>query len=346
MQKKIIFPLISIFLGICIAIVIGELLVRFKGLHPWTPEEPQIRVEPGGKLYGRHGKFGYIPIQGTFRIVLYDEIQFKVTHLETGQRITRPLLEYKNNDMRPEIWIFGCSYTYGWAVNDDENFPWYVQQSLPEFDVRNYGVSGYGDLHSLLQFGEDASLEQAPAIAVLAYASFHDSRNTFLRSKRKMVAAYNKLGPVTMPYARLVDKGELKILMDSVAFWEPPLMRQSALVYLIERKYNEWEELRNESHAVSEAIVLELAKRAAHVGTDLIVAGINNAPRSLDMLHFASRNGIHSVNISVDLSAGKSGSFQTPEGHPNALAHKHFAQMLVEYLKENSLLNSSRRSLN
>lgn len=42
------------------------------------------------------------------------------------------------------ILFFGCSYTFGWGVNDDETLPYFVQELAPDYHAYNYGVNGYG----------------------------------------------------------------------------------------------------------------------------------------------------------------------------------------------------------
>src|SRR5262249_14741076 len=139
----------------------GELILRARGFTPWQadPKVDLIRVEPGSKFFQKHPVLGYAHIEGRFNITLRglsptkkNELQFTATHLPNTLRITRPLDTYTSSDDREEVWIFGCSFTHGWSVNDDETFAWLLQKRFPEYNVVNFGVSGYGTVHSLLQF--------------------------------------------------------------------------------------------------------------------------------------------------------------------------------------------------
>ena len=40
--------------------------------------------------------------------------------------------------------IFGCSFTYGCGVNDDETYVWKLNELFPAIKFENYGVPGYG----------------------------------------------------------------------------------------------------------------------------------------------------------------------------------------------------------
>src|SRR5262249_52730306 len=88
---------------------------------------------------------------------------------------------------------------------------------------------GYGTIHSLIQF-RDALKAKTPVVAVLVYGDMHDERNTFLRSRREVVALYNKLGPLDQPYARLDQRGKLRYAFANVQYSELPMVRHSALI--------------------------------------------------------------------------------------------------------------------
>ena len=55
------------------------------------------------------------------------------------------------NDEKEKIIFIGGSITQGWAVNDNESFPFIIQAKYPYYKVYNYGVGGYGGYQSLLR---------------------------------------------------------------------------------------------------------------------------------------------------------------------------------------------------
>lgn len=66
--------------------------------------------------------------------------------------------------------FFGCSYTFGEGLADDETLPWQVAALAPEYRVYNYGCSGYGPQQMLakLESGEFAR-EVAEKSGVIVY---------------------------------------------------------------------------------------------------------------------------------------------------------------------------------
>jgi hypothetical protein len=337
-QKKILFFMIS-YLMLTVLLVAGaELILRLKGFKPWRKVDFAIQVDPGGRLYTRHPSLGYSHISGRFTVTLGTGYSYHVTHLPNTRRITHPIDSYDEPRQKEEIWIFGCSYTHGWSLNDEETYPWLLQERLPEYEVVNFGVGGYGTIHSLIQF-RDTLEAKTPKVAVLAYAGLHDVRNTFLRIQRKSLTPYNKLGPLVQPYARLDEEGRLRYSFADVIYPEFPLMRHLALAHYIETKYNELERRLRRSHAVSEALVVEMARLAKKHGVKFIIAGITKDDATLTMLEFAQKNEIPSIDISVDPKV-KANTNLPHDGHPSAFANKQYADKLEAFLVTTTRIHS------
>lgn len=210
--KKTSFYVIYLLILAVIFVSGTEVILRLKGIMPWQKSEVSIQVDPGGKFFRRHPTLGYTHIPGRFIVTLSSGYSFNVTHLPNALRITHPIDSNKEPKRKEEIWVFGCSYTHGWSISDEETYPWLLQKQFPEYDVINFGMSGYGTIHSLLQF-RDALKTKTPKVAILAYARFHDERNTFSRTRRKEIVPWNKLGPLVQPYARADKGGGIAVLI-------------------------------------------------------------------------------------------------------------------------------------
>jgi hypothetical protein len=330
-HKKILFSALYFVLLAGAFVVTAEVIVRLKTFKSWRKPDISVKVDPGGRFYQRHPVLGYRHIPGVFKVTPKNGVPFNVSHLPNTLRITQPLERYDRSRKKEEIWIFGCSFTHGWGLNDEETYSWRLQERLPQYEIVNFGVGGYGTIHSLLQFREALKL-RTPKAVVLAYASFHDHRNTFLRSRRKQFAPWNKLGPLVQPYARLDERGYLRYLVEDVDS-EPETiltMRRSALIDLIETLYYKYEDRSVDSHAVSEALVMEMARLAEKHNAKFVVAGINRNPGMLAMLEFARKNAIASFDISVDPNI--SANQLLNDSHPSAIATQTYADRLERIL--------------
>ena len=141
---------------------VGEVALRVTGQMPWQPSGQNPYVEGGGKAFLKHATLGYTHVPGKMTFTLWDGYTFTVTHGPDTLRITRPADSPKNVSALEEIWVFGCSFTHGWSVNDDETYPWLLDEMLSNYRVVNFGVTGYGTLHSLIQLQENLAKRASP----------------------------------------------------------------------------------------------------------------------------------------------------------------------------------------
>lgn len=339
-RKKLLFYLSTYLLLAFLVFSLAEGIARLKGFRPWTVKQAQIAVEPGGRFFRAHPTLGYTHVPGQFKVTLGGSYTFKATNLVGALRITHPLDTYHADDARPRIWILGDSITYGWSVNDEEAYPWLLQERFPDYEVVNFGVSGYGTLHSLIQLREALSSGQPPRVVILAYAAWHDVRNTFIRIRRKMLAPSAHLGPLNQPYARLTPDGRLDIFMDTVEYREFPLMRYSALIHALEETYDNYEERHAQSHEVTKAIIKEIQNQCRASGAEFIVVNLDSNPVTSDMMEYCRAQGIKTASIYVDFNNIKENNNLPYDSHPSALAHRQYAQKLETFLHA-EVLNGS-----
>jgi hypothetical protein len=311
---------------------VAEVLARLTGHRPWVVKQANIRVEPGGRLFRIDPNLGYTNLPGRFKITLDDTYTYTVTNSDNTLRITQLRNAFPRGKDKKEIWVFGDSITYGQSVNDEETFCWLLQDRFPNYEFVNFGVQGYGNLHSLIQLKKALQTRAAPRLVLLDYASWQDVRNTFLRGWKKNLSVADYLGPVNQPYARLKADGSLDIAMDSAPYRAFPLMRYSAFSNALEEAYDRYEERHARSHEVTKAIIKEMAVICKSHGIEMAVAGLTSDPLSEDMLRYCETQGIKTVAIWVDLSK-KENTNLPYDSHPNANAHKLYAAKLESFLK-------------
>ncbi len=316
----------------------AEVTVRLRGYRPWTRGDADIQVEPGGSFYQPHPTLGYRHLPGDFRVTLKHRLTFHAGNGPDTLRRTRPAERDDRHLGRPGLWIFGCSFTYGWAVDDEATYAWRLQEALPGFDVVNFAVTGYGEIHALIQLREALDERPAPAVVVVAYAGFHDERNTFLRTRRKNLVPWKHLGPLVQPYARL-EQGRLVIRQAEVEYRPFPFMDRSAFSHYLEKHWNRREELSARSHEVSQRLISEIADLARGHGARLVLATITDDPGSRSMLETMADRGVAAVDLSVDLER-QDYTAAPVDHHPNPLAHAHYAEALEAFLRAEGIANS------
>lgn len=311
--------------SVAFAFALVEVGARAAGLRPYRPA---IGVGRTDQYHGIHPVLGYALRPGRFDIKFGDGHIWHSTHLADATRITHPPGDRRG--ALPQVWIFGCSFTYGWGLDDNETFPWRLQELLPDREVRNFGVGGYGTLQSLLQLREALGRSAAPAVAVLAYGDFHDERNTRLRSWRKANSAYQRFGTTAQPFVRLGADGQLVQRFDDATYRDLFLIRHSAILNRLDAAWSLLEDRFVRSHEVSRLLIAELDREARAHGAVFVLGGIIASEPTREMLDWAGRRGIPATDLSVDLSAP--GNAMAFDGHPSARANREFARKLHAFL--------------
>ena len=75
---------------------------------------------------------------------------------EDGYRITPG----RNEERNKFILFFGCSFTFGEGVNDNETMPYFVSSVASTHQVYNFGFCGYGPQQMLAKLTDDKILQE------------------------------------------------------------------------------------------------------------------------------------------------------------------------------------------
>jgi hypothetical protein len=147
----------------------AEVLLTRRERRNLLPECSLQSVPPQGLVEGVHELLGHAPVPGRelrsikrcSGEVVYD-VEYTID--ERGLRIS------PRSDAPAAALFFGCSYTFGEGVKDEESMPWQVGLRVAEeLRVDNFGFSGYGP-HQMLRALESGFVEErllAPPVAVI-----------------------------------------------------------------------------------------------------------------------------------------------------------------------------------
>lgn len=325
----------------------AEVTVRVLGYRPRGEAKFSERVEPGGSLYQPHATLGCQMRPGHYRVTMGTGYPFRATHLANTLRVTAPDDRPDNVAGRPELWLLGDSFTYGYGVDDEDSFPWRLQSQMPDYKVINFGVPAYSTVQSCLQLREALAQGRRPRAAIVLYFAEHDGRNTMLLGRRQIFHFWNRLGELTPPYARLVDD-QVQIVTGEALYRPFPFVKYSAAINAIELAYAQWEKQRSldSDHRVTEAVILEIAKLCQANETALLVAGFSPEPETLALLHFCRQQAIAADNIQYDWQDPGNSNWPADAWHPSPLGYQRMADNLECTLKLGLLADDYRTRLN
>lgn len=159
-------------------LVLLEVLLRLLGYKPYQHTDFKVVSDPP-HAYTGHPSLGIQLSEGVFDITVNDHLTFQATHQPGGHRKVESAIRSSHQD----VWMLGCSYTYGYGVNDEENFTSLLQQRYPHIQFRNAGVIGHGTVQALLRLREMLTRDR-PKLVLLNFSSYHFMRNTLSQEYR------------------------------------------------------------------------------------------------------------------------------------------------------------------
>jgi len=102
-----------------------------------------------------------------------------VMHVDSFSRRITPSVDSLNPKRDRYALFFGCSFTYGDAVADNETIPYYFQKDNTAFQAYNYGFFGYSPRHMLARLQHQnvtTQVAQKQGFAVYTYIEDHVNR--------------------------------------------------------------------------------------------------------------------------------------------------------------------------
>ncbi len=303
MIKRFLHATLTLTITLVVCLAAGEVVVRllFK-------DRLEILRDERSLTYRFDPSLGWFPREGSqksftgFRTV-------SVNHNRFGFRDH----EYQQKD-KPRIAFVGDSFVWGFDVEEDERFTNKLQTLIPQWEVLNLGVSGFGTDQEFLLLQQWYSTLQ-PDIVFLVYT---DGSDDYDNLKRTNFGGYFKpfylveedeisLQGVPVPKGANYRFQEYPILfrsyfarglaraLDKVRTWGDPIHTVNPTVYIIEAM-NEFLKLRNTQFAIG-------------------FHGYSTEPFGDKERRFCDQLEIPCVDLQTELVYPAMGNHWTPQGH-------------------------------
>jgi hypothetical protein len=323
---------VYIFIIFFLLLLFLEIFLRFLG---YSPVEFGQKISCKPEICYTSDSLGISLKPGNYKVKINDCIDYQVTHTNDGRRIT----SNKISTAKDKIFIFGCSFAYGVGVNDQEAFPFLLQNLLLQYEVYNYAIPGSGTVQSFLYLKKSLESGQRPKIVVLSYATFHEERNLLTRSfESKLYEGINfhegfELSKFYYPCCVIKNNKITIESIDIIKDFKPiPFVKYSAMATFVNQTWNKLDYLKTDGFLVSEIFFKKMNKLAKQYHFKLIIADVSYNEKSNEIDSICVKNNLNYVNISPDYSIGNY-SLAPCDFHPNQSAHQIYAQKLYEHIK-------------
>jgi hypothetical protein len=332
MAKKKITPILF---TTAVVLLATEAIVRLFGFTPHAPSSTKLVAEPPGAL-SAHPQYGLALKPGTYKVTINEGLKYRATHLPDRSRLTLPV---SDTSLQKEIAFYGCSFTYGMGVDDEETFPALVQQALPKYQTKNYSCPAWSSLHALLVMKKQFEKGVRPDVAVLGYTSLQDARNQLSGIQQKYWReamfgnAPEAAQKANFPYA-FFEKAQLNVeykpfLEFSQRWW---LSRYSAAVFRLENAISNILFGFTDKYELTEAIIRKIDTLCRENYIRFIVVALDKGDSTEKLEGFCKKAQIEFVDATLDIS-DQQFNLQPYDSHPNQKAHRSYAKRIVAYLK-------------
>ena len=272
-----------------------------------------------------------------------DTLDFEVTYTidENGLRVSPPTQSSTHEQC---LLFMGCSFTYGHGLNDEDTLPYQTGlKTQGQYQIFNFGFSGYGAHHMLaqLQEGSVEKITKCRPKAVIFSALPHH----VMRSAGTLTWAFG-------PRYKLSEDGSLRFtgllsrFRESSGFQQSRLLSQLTKSHII-REMQEHESYSREDVELYIRIVKESERlvREKFPGASFDVLLWDDVPNGETSLYSQVRKGMVSAGMTVHHVPDILPHYREDpihyainkfDRHPNAIANRTLADYVVNRMLKNS----------
>lgn len=315
-----------------VTLLLLEAALWLLAYRPYQHESFQVEASPSNWLEG-DSMMGFRLGEGAFVLNINEGLQFKTTHLASGRRH----LGQSPDSSSLKVDLYGCSYTYGYGLDDSLTMGWRLAAALPNARVRSWAVPGYGSTQALLRLQKQISQHDTPDVVVIAYASFHDERNSLNAEFRRGLSLgfsqnTDSLHIKSFRYPYLDTNGQIQHQAWQGLYEHWPGRSYSALINAIQSSTEFWQKANREKNKRSLMVLTQIAQLCAKLEIEMIFFPLTQDEVSQQLLHEIADIKVSTLDASLDLSQTQFQNYPY-DTHPNARAHAHYAEALLEYLR-------------
>jgi hypothetical protein len=281
-----------------------ELALRILGAEPYIQQDYVIKSIPAHPFFG-DSLLGISLNTGDYEIEINNRIKFRATHDSSGHRKT-----YRNDSIAvaKNIVSLGCSFTYGYGVNDTETFTYLLQKNNPKFNFTNMGIIGYGTVQSYLQLKRIINSGDVPDVVLLNFSSYHLERNPMVAFYRRAlkIGFNNSLSTAKeiMKNSRFPFSNSTKGIDIEYVGWQNLYSdwkgrEYSATINYIQTAWDKLETSNLDLNSISTAIIKEMNKLCTDNGIDFYAVMLDEV---LSISLNLKSNGVQLIEVGLDFS--------------------------------------------
>jgi len=328
-------------------LIVAEAFLRIRGYEPahaW--EEKNLLIVKPDSFFNKDALLGWRLGMGEFDTYLNDQFIYKCTVNKNLQRITRLAGDdvISPEKQKEKLFILGCSTTFGIAVSDSSNYPYFLQNMLPGYDVQNLAVPAFGLTQMYLRLKQEVENGNKPRLVIVNYGNWLDDRTGMSLSwlRRFKYAIVHSAPPesqsINYPRCRLENDGSLMIDSLDWSKWPAdfPLRDKLVIVDFANTAYDNYFDKRNESDRKKLSLLCSKQLVDFCARNDIKIAFFGYHTDAL--IDSLKQIGVPTKASSVNIQEERFHSGPLDSWHPNARAFQVYANEVVDLITSEHLI--------
>lgn len=329
---NIALSLVGLLLTVCILMAVE---VVFRYLH--KPETNEIVGEYTQGFNIPDPDYGYRPKpDSSISVTKKDSTGRSIYSVRYSiDEFSRRVTPQENTKDRNRFLIFfGCSFTFGEGIEDDQTLPYFAARQAPCYATYNYGYSGYGPQQMLVRLHDPGFYRQiAQKKGIMIYSPAHVSRAI---GSYKVSTSWGK----NFPYFYLDQAGNLKRDGDfqsgrpSTSFIYGALSKSVFLdtflrPYDIPHTFSD-SDIETTARIIEKSFQLFNSQFNDSKAYFMLLPGVDYSDR--EVARHLVKSGIQVLDFSDRKEFRNDGYVIPNDGHPTALWNEQLAGLIVEKL--------------
>jgi hypothetical protein len=327
-MKNLFINLSLLLISILLTIIVLEFFLRLAGHVPFKYFNSN---SPHQSIYKVDKKLGWTNKKGIYSSNINNNI-ISYKFLEDGSRYTG--FDLKKNLSEKKIILIGGSFTLGEAINDGETFAYQLQKNLNDYEIKNFGVGGYGTYQSYLKLLNIFDTIENIDYVIYPFIDHHEIRNIGDASWLEFISKHAR-APVHIPYVKLDKKNNI-VEYSPIKYLVLPLSNYSVLITKIQKKimriylFSKNKDMK----LTTKKLIIKMNELSQKNNSKFIFVNLSSDKLKLrDYEKFLLENNIQFINCQIELDDKHT---VQDDVHPNGLANKKYSSCILNtrFIKE------------
>ena len=320
-MKNLFINLSLLLISILLTIIVLEFFLRLAGHVPFKYFNSN---SPHQSIYKVDKKLGWTNKKGIYSSNINNNI-ISYKFLEDGSRYTG--FDLKKNLSEKKIILIGGSFTLGEAINDGETFAYQLQKNLNDYEIKNFGVGGYGTYQSYLKLLNIFDTIENIDYVIYPFIDHHEIRNIGDASWLEFISKHAR-APVHMPYVKLDKKNNI-VEYSPIKYLVLPLSNYSVLITKIQKKIMRMYlfSKNKDMKLITKKLIIKMNELSQKNNSKFIFVNLSSDKLKVsDYEKFSLENDIQFINCQIELD----NKHTVQDGvHPNGLANKKYSSCIL-----------------